>query len=67
MSLKVFHIIFISVSILLCFGFGLWLVLNTTGFELLSFVGAGISFAAGLGLVYYGKRFIRKFKHVSNL
>lgn len=68
MSLKVFHIIFISVSVLLCIGFGAWLILvNALDNAVLSSVGSAISIGIGVGLIIYGKHFLRKFKHVSNL
>ena len=66
MSLKAFHIVFIGVSTLLCFGFGIWLFLphqeSPTAF---SMVGGLFSFAAGVGLILYGRRFLQKLKHVS--
>lgn len=68
MSLKVFHIIFISVSVLLCIGFGAWLILiNVLDNPVLSSVGGTASIGIGIGLIFYGKHFLRKFKHVSNL
>ena len=68
MSLKAFHILFIVVSILLCFGFGIWLLLSgAVGSETVSIGGSIASFAAGLGLIMYAKRFLQKFKKVSYL
>lgn len=62
MSLKTFHIAFISCSVLLAFGVGLWLLAwsdkATWGIA---------SLAAGAGLCYYEIRFIKKLKGVSYL
>lgn len=68
MSLKAFHIFFIAISILLSFGFGLWLLLMDTAdrnFVMLAM--AMGSFAAGAGLILYAIRFLRKLRHVSYL
>ena len=68
MSLKTFHIFFIIVSILLCFGFGVWLLLSgVTSSEGLAIGGGIASFAVGIGLILYAKRFLQKFKKVSYL
>lgn len=57
MSLKTFHIFFISVSVLLCLGFGGW-CLHQPGY-----IGAGIgSFAFAVVLVVYEVMFLRRFK-----
>ena len=61
MSLKNFHIFFISLSVLTSVGFGLWCFLSETGKRLSgSQVMGGISLAACLGLIVYGVLFIRK-------
>lgn len=66
MSLKAFHIIFISLSILLAIGCGIWefnnFAANRDGVHLL--LGSGAIIAAG-GLIIYAVRFMRKLKHVS--
>ena len=68
MSLKAIHIVFIAASILLCFGFGLWLYkqfsLHHTQVYLISSVLSGLT---GLGLIAYGIATIRKFRHISYL
>jgi uncharacterized membrane protein len=57
MSLKTFHIFFISVAVLLCLGFGAW-CLQQPGYT-----GAGIgSFAVAVALVVYEVMFLRRFK-----
>ncbi len=68
MSLKAFHIVFIAVSTVLCFGFGAWefnayRTGGATG-DLLFGIG---STASGIGLLAYGKYFLKKLKHISYL
>ncbi len=68
MSLKTFHIFFIVVSVLFLFGFGAWNVtMYQSGGNVTMVAFAGISFLAGIGLVLYGIRFLRKLKKVSFL
>ena len=68
MSLKAFHLFFISVSVLLSLAVGGWgiqsYLTNSDGVGIL----VGLFFILlGIGLVFYEMRFIRKFKHVSYL
>jgi len=68
MSLKAFHIVFVTLSILLAFGFGAW-CFNQYGdshrtADLLYGLG---SVAAGVGLTFYGKYVLRKLKNISYL
>ncbi len=68
MSLKAFHIAFVTITVLtsflvgglLCHAFlregGLWNAL-----------GAVAAFGTGVGLIYYGKYVLRKLKHISYL
>jgi hypothetical protein len=65
MSLKGFHIVFITVSTLLALGAGAWCLWvdsthGTPAFRL----GAICSFAAGLALISYGVYFYRKMKRL---
>lgn len=65
MSLKGFHIVFITVSTLLALGAGAWCLWvdsmhGTPAFRL----GAICSFAAGLALICYGVYFYRKMKRL---
>jgi hypothetical protein len=55
MSLKAFHVFFISVAVLLCLGFGVW-CLRQTGYLAM---GIG-SFVVAVGLVCYEIVFLRK-------
>jgi hypothetical protein len=54
MSLKLFHIVFISLSMLVSLGFGVWGLFN--GQVALG----GVSLAASAGLVVYGNYFLAK-------
>ena len=63
MSLKAFHILFITVSVLLCGGFGLWCFLSeavrgVTGYQALG----GVSLFIAVALVIYEIMFVRKMK-----
>jgi hypothetical protein len=65
MSLKGFHIVFITVSTLLALGAGAWCLWvdsmhGTPAFR----IGAVCSFAAALGLIGYGIWFFRKMKRL---
>ena len=68
MSLKAFHIVFIALSVVLAFGFGVWLfnAFGATG-DSRQAVGGAISLATGAGLIVYGFRFLRKLKHIGML
>ena len=64
MSLKAFHLVFILLSILFSFVFGIWGVINGGTGELVM----GISSLAGMvGMSVYLVFFLKKFKHVSYL
>ena len=66
MSLKAFHIAFIVVSTLLAFGFAAWSVAHyRSGGNANLLIVAGLSLFAGMGLIFYGIRFLKKLKHVS--
>ena len=62
MSLKTFHIAFISCSVLLAFGVGVWLVASPG-----QAIWGAASLASGIGLGYYEIRFMKKLKGVSYL
>ena len=66
MSLKAFHIFFITISVLLTFGFAAWLLREYAWGGDAGMLIAGIaSILAGVALIFYGRRFLRKLKHVS--
>ncbi len=66
MSLKAFHIVFIALAALLSLGFAAWEIDRylATG-DLLELVGALLAVLAGIALVIYGVRFLRKLRKVS--
>ncbi len=68
MSLKFFHIFFISLSVALAFGFAVWLFRSyTEGGRGVVLAAAIISAAAGASLIVYARRFLKKLKHVRYL
>ena len=68
MSLKAFHIFFISVSILLAIGFSVWLFRSYSGSgDSWMLVASIASLAAGLALILYGIRILKKLRHVGFL
>lgn len=65
MSLKAFHIIFITFSTLLAFGCGIWcLWINSMEPSNSYLVGAIVSFVSALALIVYGCWFWRKMKRL---
>ncbi len=59
MSLRIFHIFFITVSIILCIGFGWWSLGKTEAAGY--YLGLGvISLASAVALVIYSGRFLEK-------
>jgi len=68
MSLKAFHLVFITLSTLFLIGFGVWAgahYWSDGGWVNLAYcIGAALS---GVGLVIYGKYFLRKLKNISYL
>lgn len=69
MSLKAFHLIFITASSALAFGFGIWMLRAYAAPEGMTadlIYGVG-SCLVGLGLLVYERYFLKKLKHVSYL
>jgi hypothetical protein len=65
MSLKGFHIVFITISTLLALGAGVWCLWIDSVHGSPAFrVGAIFSFLAGLTLITYGIWFFRKMKRL---
>lgn len=65
MSLKIFHIVFITLSTLLAFGCGMWcLWVNSLGAAPSYIAGAVFAFASALALIIYGCWFWRKMKRL---
>ena len=68
MSLKAFHVVFISAAVLLAFGFGVWLAKNfLTGGSLVDLLSALLAFGAGVGLIVYEVYFLKKTRDVGYL
>ena len=65
MSLKAFHIFFITISVLLCLGFGAWCLNSDYTHGRVTYAIAGyISFGLGVLLALYEIVFLKKFKEV---
>ena len=63
MSLKAFHMFFITISVLVCLGFGAWCISSDYAKGRGAYTVAGyVSFGLGVLLVLYEIRFLRKFK-----
>ena len=69
MSLKAFHIVFITASTLLSFGFGAWALREylSEGASPTNLTMAALSVASGVGLIVYGRYFLKKLKTVGYL
>jgi len=68
MSLKAFHIVFVTISTILCIGFGWWAIRDyNLNQETMSLVFGSLSLAGAIALVIYGRWFLRKLKGVSYL
>jgi hypothetical protein len=68
MSLKAFHLVFICAAIALAFGFGIWLAKNYfSDGGAMNLVFAALSFAAGVGLIFYERYFLKKSKNIGYL
>lgn len=68
MSLKAFHIFFILLSILLCFGFGAWEIhARLDGGTLGDLALGSLSLCGGVMLIFYFRSVLKKLKHISYL
>lgn len=69
MSLKAFHIVFITASTLLSFGFGVWAIREyfMGGNEVVNLVMGGLSTGAGFLLIVYGRYFLKKLRSIGYL
>ncbi len=63
MSLKHFHIAFITIVVLSSWLFGAWCLLSRGLPSMFTFMGWA-SLAGGLGLLIYGIRFLKKIRNV---
>ena len=69
MSLKAFHVIFITAASALAFGFGVWMLraYRSPEGQNSDLVWAVVSLIAGVGLLVYEGFFLKKLKNVSYL
>jgi hypothetical protein len=68
MSLKAFHVVFVSASILLALGFGGWSLVNYLHGGAASDLLYGLSsLVVAVALVFYGKFVLKKLKDISYL
>jgi hypothetical protein len=68
MSLKAFHVFFISLSILMCFSVGCWGIQSYISGSNAVEVIVGLFFVLlGVALAFYEVRFLHRFKDVSYL
>lgn len=68
MSLKAFHILFVTASTLLSFGFGAWALHSySTSQSLVDLVMGILAVVLGVGMIWYGKYFLKKLKNISYL
>lgn len=66
MSLRIFHIVFITASVLLCLFGGVWGVRGYVANHDAMALGLGVLFlACGVALIVYGARTFRKLKEIS--
>ncbi len=68
MSLKAFHLVFVTVSTLVVFFFAGWLLNNYFVTKAVgNLLGAIAAAVVGVGLIWYGKSVMRKLKQISYL
>lgn len=68
MSLKAFHLVFVTVSAILCLGFGAWAIVDYRRGGSIGSLWWGLGSLAGtVALIVYGRWFLRKLKGVGYL
>ena len=68
MSLKAFHLLFISAATLLAFGFGIWAIhAHASRGDVSSLFLGVLSLLSGVVLIVYGFKIRRKLNHVSDI
>ncbi len=68
MSLKTFHIVFITVCVLLLLFLSGWAFSNSRqGGGILDAVWGSLALATAVALAVYGQRFLKRLKHISFL
>ncbi|MBT3216485.1 MAG: hypothetical protein HOD97_01935 [Candidatus Marinimicrobia bacterium] len=64
LSLKSFHIFFISISIVVTLGYGFWQLQNLSNYVSFSTVFGVLGLISGSGLIIYLQKMIKKFKTI---
>ena len=69
MSLKAFHLVFITAASAMAFGCGVWALKNywSANGNLLDLLFGLASILAGIGLIVYERYFLKKTKHLGYL
>ena len=68
MSLKAFHLVFVTVSVILAVGFGFWAILRyRVHAETALLLGGVGSWLGAIVLIWYGRWFLKKLKGVGYL
>ena len=63
MSLKAFHILFVSLSVLLCWGFAFWCLTSQVAGGNPTYLAVGpAALLCGVGLIFYGFKFLQKMR-----
>jgi uncharacterized membrane protein YdjX (TVP38/TMEM64 family) len=67
MSIKAFHFLFITLSVLLCWTFAYWCLTSEIAEGQLMYQTAGpLALLCGLGLIVYGYKFRQKMRRLNN-
>jgi len=68
MSLKAFHLVFVTVTTMLSFVMAGWAVMQFLDTRHAGYLAAtAAALGCGAAMVYYGKIFLKKFKHIGYL
>jgi len=66
MSLKTFHVLFICVAVLLCWGFAYWCIAADAAAGNACYgAGGPVAFLCGLGLILYGFKFLQRMRSMN--
>ncbi|HCI15638.1 MAG: hypothetical protein HN927_02100 [Candidatus Marinimicrobia bacterium] len=64
LSIKSFHIFFISISIIVTVGYGIWQLQNPSIYASFSTILGVLGLLSGTGLILYLQKVIKKFKTI---
>lgn len=67
MSLKAFHIVFVTISTLLALGFGVFMLRKSVPDDTGGIVAGVLSLVGAAVMIWYGRWFLKKLKDVSYL